>query len=119
MQYQNSFRQLIVWQKSKELTLFVYEITKKFPSEEKFALCSQTRRASSSVLANIAEGNAKITKKDRCNFFNIAQGSLVELDCHSEIAYSLKYINDNDYKILLELINKTSFLLMKFINSQN
>lgn len=84
MQYQNTFRQLIVWQKAKELTLLVY----------------------------------KITKKDRCHFFNIAQGSLVELDCHGEIAFTLKYIDDNNYASLLELINKTSFLLNKFINSQ-
>ncbi|NCO79690.1 hypothetical protein CO116_01595 [Candidatus Falkowbacteria bacterium CG_4_9_14_3_um_filter_38_19] len=53
------------------------------------------------------------------SFFNIAQGSLVELDCHSEIAFALKYINNNDYSTLLELINKTSFLLNKFINSQH
>lgn len=118
MQYQNTFRQLIVWQKSKELTLFVYKITKFFPSEEKFALTSQMRRAASSVSANIAEGNAKITKRDRCNFFNIAHGSLVELDCHGEISFALKYINDNNYSTLLELINKTNFLLNKFIISQ-
>ncbi|NCO79689.1 hypothetical protein CO116_01590 [Candidatus Falkowbacteria bacterium CG_4_9_14_3_um_filter_38_19] len=68
MQYQNTFRQLVVWQKAKELTLFVYKITNNFPGEEKFALSSQMRRASSSVLANIAEGNAKITKRDRCHF---------------------------------------------------
>ena len=119
MQYQNTFRNLIVWQKSKELTLFIYKLTKYFPNEEKFALISQMHRAASSVSANITEGNAKITKKDRCNFFNIARGSLVELDCHSEIAFALKYINNDNYLKSLELINKTSFLLNKFINSQS
>jgi four helix bundle protein len=119
MQYQNSFRQLIVWQKAKELTLFVYKITKKFPTEERFGLCSQMKRAAGSVLWNIAEGNAKITRNDRCHFFNISQCSLVELDCQSELAFCLKYINNNDYPTLLELINKTGFLLIKLINSQN
>jgi len=118
MQNNNSFRQLIVWQKSKELTLFVYKITKDFPIEEKFAMTSQMRRSAYSILANIAEGNSKRHTKDRCNFFNIAQGSLNELDCFSEIAFELKYINQKDYTILLELINKSGYLLTKFIKSQ-
>ncbi len=118
MQYQNSFRKLIVWQKGKELTLFIYKITKTFPAEEKFAMVSQMRRAVYSFLANIAEGNAKKHTKDRVNFFNIAEGSLTELDCFAEIAHDLCYINNNDYDKLLELINKCAFLLMKFIKSQ-
>lgn len=118
MKFQNSFRQLIVWQKGKELTLFVYKITKNFPQEEKFALVSQTRRSAYSVIANIAEGNSKNHLKDRCNFFNISQGSLVELDCFAEISYELDYINQETYSSLLELINKCGYLLIKFINSQ-
>lgn len=118
MQYQGSFRQLVVWQKGKELTIYIYKITKDFPSEEKFAMVSQMRRSSYSFLANIAEGNSKIHLKDRLNFFNIAQGSLTELDCFAEIAFELKYINKIQYDILLELINKSAFLLIKFIKSQ-
>ena len=118
MQYQNSFRQLLVWQKGKEITLFIYKITKNFPIEEKFALTSQMRRSSYSVIANIAEGNSKIHRRDRCNFFNIAQGSLVELDCFAEIAHELKYITKDNYLYLLELINKCGYLLIKFIDSQ-
>ena len=76
------------------------------------------RRAAYSFLSNIAEGNAKIHYKDRCNFFNIAQGSLVESDCFAEIALELKYINNQDYLRLSELINKRSYLLVKFIKSQ-
>ncbi len=119
MRYQNSFRQLTVWQKAKELTLLIYKITRNFPLEERFAMASQMRRASYSILANIAEGNTKNHLKDRCNFFNIAKGSLVELDCFLEIALELNYLNENDYNKILETINKTAFLLNKFINSQN
>lgn len=118
MQYQNSFRQLIVWQKGKELTMLIYQLTKEFPQEEKFAMTSQLRRCSYSFLANIAEGNAKRHFKDRCNFFNIAQGSLVELDCFTEIAHELHYINCQNYLKLIELINKCAYLLIKFIKSQ-
>jgi four helix bundle protein len=119
MQYQNSFRQLIVWQEGKKLTLVIYNITRKFPAEEKFAMVSQMRRSAYSFLANIAEGNAKNYLKDRCNFFNIARGSLIELDCFSEIAYDLKYINQEEYKNLLELVNKCAFLINHFIKSQS
>lgn len=119
MQYQNSFRKLVVWQKGKELTLFVYKITKNFPAEEKFSIISQMRRSAYSFLANIAEGNAKKHIKDRCNFFNIAQGSLIELDCFAEISFELKYININDYQKLSELINKCGYLLLKLINAQS
>ncbi|MBU0879369.1 four helix bundle protein [Patescibacteria group bacterium] len=96
----------------------MYEITKKFPAEEKFATISQIRRVVCSILANISEGNTKKYYKDRCNFFNIAKGSLNELDCFLEIAYELKYIDENNYKKLLESINKVGFLLNKFIISQ-
>jgi four helix bundle protein len=118
MKYQNSFRQLAVWQKGKELTLLIYEITKSFPPEEKFAMASQMRRASYSLLSNVAEGNTKNHLKDRCNFFNIAKGSLVELDCFSEIAFELGYIKKEVYNKIIENINKTAYLLNKFIGSQ-
>ena len=118
MEYQNSFRKLIIWQEGKKLVLFVYRLTKKFPNEEKFAMVSQMRRSAYSFIANIAEGNARKHKKDRNNFFTIARGSLTELDCFAEIAYELKYINDNNYKKILELINKCGYLANKFIESQ-
>lgn len=118
MEYKNSFRQLMVWQKGKDLTLLIYRITKNFPPEEKFAITSQIRRAGYSIIANIAEGNAKNHLKDRLNFFNIAKGSLVEVDCFTEIAFELKYINKNEYEKILEYLNKTAYLLNKFINSQ-
>lgn len=116
--YQKSFRQLIVWQKAKELTKEVYKVTKKFPPEEKYGLMSQLKRASSSVLANIAEGNQRKTKKERCRFLEIARGSLVEVDCHIDLALELEYLSHEDFKKLGELINKTGYLLFKFEKSQ-
>ena len=116
--YQNSFRQLIVWQKAKELTLRIYNITKGFPKEETYALVSQLRRASSSVMANIAEGNERVGVKDRLKFFNQAKSSLVEVDCFWELAENLGYLNERDYLDVLECINKTAYLLNKFMFSQ-
>lgn len=82
-------------------------------------MVSQMRRAIYSFLANIAEGNAKKYYKDRNNFFNIAQGSLVEVDCFAELAYELNYINKEEYDILVEKINKCGYLIYQFINSQS
>jgi four helix bundle protein len=116
--YPKTFRQLIVWQETKKLCLNIYRITKNFPQEEIYTLVSQLRRAAYSVLANIAEGNERKGIKDRLNFFNIARGSLVELDCLLELSSDLSYLNENDYKNLLEKINKVAYLLNKFITAQ-
>lgn len=99
--------------------MFVYSITKKFLIEEKFGITSQIRKSSCSVLANIAEGNSRQHKKNRYNFFNIAQGSLVETNCFIEICKELKYINQEEYEKALELINKTAFLLWKTMSREN
>jgi len=117
MQYQGSFRQLVVWKKSKELTLWIYKLTKKFPKEEIYALSSQIKRASYSVMANIAEGNNRNHRKEKIQFFYIALGSLTEVDCFIDLSFELKYITESDLKKSLELINKTGFLLRKLISA--
>lgn len=116
--YQKTFRHLIVWQKAKLLTKKIYNITNKFPTEEKFGIVSQIKRASSSIMANIAEGNQRRTKKERCRFIEIARGSLVEVDCFIDLALELEYLSIEDFNILQELINKTGYLLYKFNKSQ-
>jgi four helix bundle protein len=113
-----TFRKLIVWQEGKKLVLLVYCLTKIFPPEEKFAMVTQMRRTAYSFLVNIAEGNSRNSIKDKLRFFNIAQASIVELDCFSELAFELKYVNDDNYQELLDEINKCSFLLQKLISSQ-
>ncbi len=70
--YTFSFEKLNVWIDAKELIKKVYRSTKKFPSEEKFGLTSQLRRASVSVASNIAEGTSRITSKDKAHFTTIA-----------------------------------------------
>jgi four helix bundle protein len=116
--YQKSFRHLVVWQKAKILTKSIYMITKNFPQDEKFGIISQLKRASSSIMANIAEGNQRKSKKERCRFIEIARGSLVEVDCHIDLALELEYLSIEDYNVIEELINKTGYLLYKFEQSQ-
>lgn len=88
------FEDLLVWQKSHELAIKIYKITKDFPQEEKFGLVSQMRRAAVSVAANIVEGFRKRSKKDKVNFYNISQGSADELRYYVILAKDIGYLNN-------------------------
>jgi len=86
---QKGYRRLIVWQRSDELAFQVYVISKIFPREELFSLVSQMRRAAISVPANIVEGYSRDSNKEKIQFYNIAKGSLTELEYYLD--FSLKH----------------------------
>lgn len=113
-----SFRDLVVWQKSHQLTLEIYRITTEFPKKEEFGLSSQSRRSSISIPSNIAEGFKRRSKKDSCHFYNIAEGSLEELGYQLLLARDLEYISINDYEKLEMLASEVSKLLCGWIKSQ-
>lgn len=98
------FRRLDVWNLGMKLVNNVYLLTKKFPSEEKFCLTAQLRRAAISVPLNIAEGSIKRTKKDFASFIRIALGSLMEVMTCAEISLNQKYITKEEYEKIQELI---------------
>jgi four helix bundle protein len=85
------YRDLVVWQRGIELAKRVYNVTQRFPSEEKFGLVSQMRRAAVSVPSNIAEGQARHTTKEFIQFVSHAEGSLAELDTQLRLAVELGY----------------------------
>lgn len=91
------FKNLIVYQKSKELVKQVYALLKQFPDDERFALCGQMRRAAISVPSNIVEGMARLSSKDQTHFLNIAYGSLMELYAQLDIAHDLGYLSEDDF----------------------
>lgn len=90
------FRKLIVWQKAMEFARLVYAVAKRLPTEERFALADQLRRAASSVPSNIAEGNGRASNKDYAHFLAIARGSLYETITQIDLAKSLGYIDDSE-----------------------
>lgn len=92
-----TFRDLKVWQKAHRFVLNIYAITKDFPSEEKFGLTSQLRRAAVSVAANIVEGFKRRGVKDTKNFYTISEASLEETRYHLLLSQDLKYISPNIY----------------------
>ena len=81
-----SYRDLIVWQKSMVLAKLIYRVTQGFPSEEKFGLTSQMRRAAVSIPSNIAEGQARRGTREFIQFIAQAEGSLAELDTQFTLA---------------------------------
>ena len=92
-----SYKDLIVWQKAMEMTIALYQIVKKLPKEETYALSDQMRRAVVSIPSNIAEGTSKTSPKEQFHFLEISYGSLMELMCQTEIAFDLCYINKEQF----------------------
>ena len=103
-----SFKDLIVWQKAHQFVLEIYRFTRIFPTDERFGLTSQIRRAAVSVPANIAEGFPKRGPSDKTRFFNIAQGSLEEVHYYLILAKDLGY---GDNAKLLSLCDEVGRLL--------
>ena len=86
-----SYKDLNVWQKGIELAKLIYTLTAKFPSEEKFGLVSQMRRAAGSIPSNIAEGQARHTTGESIQFISHAEGSVAELNTQLILSNELKF----------------------------
>ncbi|GET21237.1 four helix bundle protein [Prolixibacter denitrificans] len=74
----NDFRDMPVWQKAFTLLVEVYQIIKRFPADERFALTDDLKRAANSVVHNLAEGYGRYEPKDKTRFYKIARGSAYE-----------------------------------------
>jgi four helix bundle protein len=90
------FEQLEVWQEAHKLVLMVYRVTKEFPSDERFGLVSQMRRAAVSIPANIAEGFKRRGIQDKIRFYNTSEGSLEELKYFFILSKDLEFISSNN-----------------------
>ena len=110
-----NFTDLLVWKKAHMFVLEVYQITQKYPDTERFALCSQFKRAVISIPANIAEGYKKLSKADKLRFMNIAQGSLEESRYYIILSRDLSYINEEEYECLTTRLEEASRLLNLYI----
>ena len=111
------YRKLIVYQKAKEVIKRTYKLLKKFPSEERWAMCDQLRRASVSITSNIAEGVNRFSVKDKSHFIEMAYGSLMEVSSQFEIAEELGYITSEERLSMDRLIEEDARLLSGLLNS--
>lgn len=110
-----SHKKLDVWKKSLELVSNIYKLTNSFPREEQFGLTSQIRRASVSIISNIAEGFARSSEIERKRFLEIARSSLVEVDTQIEISKTLGYISEKNIIELKENSNHIFAMLTNLI----
>ena len=105
------YKQLDVYKESKVLVKMVYRLLKQFPKEEQYALCDQLRRASVSIPSNIAEGLGRYSVKEQIHFFEIAYGSLREVDCQLDIACDLEYINQKELEEIANQLDRVASLI--------
>jgi four helix bundle protein len=113
-----SFEKLECWLHAKELALWTYDVTKNFPTEERFGLISQMRRASISIASNIAEGTSRKTYKNQSHFSAISYSSTIELLNDIIIAKELNFLNDKEYETGRAMIEKETLLIASLRNSQ-
>ena len=90
----SDFRDLQIWQKSRVIVRDLYRITKTYPSDERFEIVSQIRRAGISVMSNIAEGHGRSSNQDFCRFLFMSLGPVRELESLIEISQDLGFLED-------------------------
>ncbi|GAG61739.1 unnamed protein product [marine sediment metagenome] len=101
-----SFEDLTVWQDAREFTNKIYMLTKKFPKEELYGLTSQIRRATVSIMSNIAEGFDRRSDKELTNFLSIARASSSEVQNDLYIALDLNYISQVEFNQSYQKVKK-------------
>jgi four helix bundle protein len=114
-----SFEDLIVWQKSHQLTLLVYRVTGEFPKSELYGLVSQMRRAAVSVPANIAEGFKRRKNPDKARCMNIAQGSLEEVRYYFLLSRDLGYLKEIERDRIDEIARLLSAYIRTVMSSES
>lgn len=98
-----NFRELVIWQRARGLVKVIYQTTATFPSNERYALCSQIQRAAVSIPSNIAEGCSRKSEIDFARFLEIAQGSAFEVETQLILANDIGYLQNN---LLIELLEE-------------
>jgi len=111
------FRDLVVWQRSMQLAVTVYDLTKHFPREEIYGLTSQMRRSAVSIPSNIAEGQGRANPAEFRQFVSIARGSNCELQTQLELALALKLVDPASINSAQQLSEEVRKMLYGLISS--
>ena len=111
------FKNLLVWQKAHNCVLTVYELTKRFPDDERFGLTSQLRRSVASIPANLAEGCGRGSDQDFARFVQIAMGSAAEVEYQLLLAKDLKYTGPDESKNASGAIEEVKRMLASLLKT--
>ena len=118
---QQSYKDLVVWQKSIALVKVVYQLTRSFPADEKFGLVAQMRRAALSVPSSLAEGHARNTTGESIQFISRAEGSLAERETQPVLTVELAFCLSAEAQPLhglIEVMQKTAQALRRAVASR-
>ncbi|BFM41566.1 four helix bundle protein [Flavobacterium sp. CFS9] len=110
----HQFKELLIWKKSRLFCSKIYNATANFPSEEKFGITNQLRRASVSIASNIAEGSSRNSNKEFAQFLEIAIGSAYEVETQLLISSDLGFINEEDITELIPLLEEIIKMTSRF-----
>ena len=110
------FEDIQAWQKARELNKKIYDITKNSHFSKDFSLKDQIRRASVSIMANIAEGFGRRSTKEFSNFLNMAHGSAAEVQSHLYVALDQNYITQQVFQMHYDEVDAVSKMIQGFMN---
>jgi len=113
-----SFEKLLVWEKSRKLTVDIYQLTRNYPKEEIFGISSQMRRSCISIASNIAEGSGRHNAKEKARFTEVAYASALELLNQLIISLDLGYIEQENYAEIRLQLEEITFMLDALRKSQ-
>ena len=117
MRLKHNFKNLKVWQKAVDLAVNVYELTKHFPSEERFGITSQMRRSSVSIPSNIAEGTARNSSKSFSNCLDISLGESFELETQGIIANRVGILSEEKFTTFSEELSEVQKMIIGLKNT--
>jgi four helix bundle protein len=106
-----SYRDLAVWKRAMKLAKTTYRVTSRFPSEERFGLTNQIRRAAVSIPSNLAEGHARSGAAEFGRFISISMGSVAELETQMILAGELEYVGSETTEAILEELDEIGKML--------
>ncbi len=113
--YSTGFRSMIAWKEAKILAASIFRITAGFPQDERYRLTDQLRRASNSVMANLAEGSAMPTKDHRNAYYARARGSTIEIDNFCELCHEIGLLNTEQSSMLIDHCARLSYLITRLM----
>lgn len=117
MRLKHNFKNLKVWQKAVDLAVNVYELTKSFPSEERFGITSQMRRSSVSIPSNTAEGTARNSSKSFSNCLDISLGESFELETQGIIANRVGILSEEKFTTFSEELSEVQKMIIGLKNT--
>lgn len=110
----HNYREMKIWQKGRMLVKEIYQLTQKFPADERFGLTAQARRAVVSIPLNISEGAGRGTDKDFSHFLDMARGSVNEVETLIFLSNDLEYITSTEVNYFLEKTEELGKMIVAF-----